>query len=372
MGAADAVEGESLLGASDAHGGASRRDRVRVGTRVAAALASLALVLLVVGTDVETARSSTRGLASRAGLGKAKSDTAPTTAIPAIPHVGTKEGGPLPDVDPLVTFNTPSCLKTRAALAKTTNHDGDVVVIPELKAVYVDIVKAASESIRSALEERFHASWTQDYGQFKHPVLGRPQRSTTSYLSEDVLANYTFFTFVRDPITRFRSSYAQAICRERCTLCAVRGEDTMYTPTIPEITSFLQGRLMHFYRDVALGETRADEISLQDAWVDEHFESQILRLSGATKSGQPVPIHFIGRVETLDHDWARLMDHLGVKEGDSRRAPFEKKEHACDIPTRGEVVAAQRATAPSVEEKVSVASLYHDDFSCLGYHKPKV
>ena len=81
-------------------------------------------------------------------------------------------------------------------------------MIPELKAVYVDIVKAASESIRSALEERFHASWTQDFGQFAHPVLGRPQRSTTSYLTPDVLANYTFFTFVRDPRTRFRSAYA--------------------------------------------------------------------------------------------------------------------------------------------------------------------
>jgi hypothetical protein len=146
----------------------------------------------------------------------------------------------------------------------------------------------------------------------------------------------------------------------------------MYTPTIPEITAFLQGRLMHFYRDVALGETRADEISLTEAWVDEHFESQILRLSGATRDGDPVPMHFIGRVETLDHDWSRLMDHLGVSYQDPRRAKIETKEHACDIPTRGAVVAKQRLTPATVEEKVSVASLYHDDFECLGYHKPKV
>ena len=37
-----------------------------------------------------------------------------------------------------------------------------------------------------------------------------------------------------------------------------------------------------------------------------------------------------------------------------------------------EVVAKQRATPPGVVEKVAVASLYHDDFTCLGYHKPKV
>ena len=113
----------------------------------------------------------------------------------------------------------------------------DVVVIPELRAVYVDIVKAASESIRSALEDNFHASWSADLGQYKHPVTGRPQRSSTSYLTDDVLANYTFFTFVRDPNTRFRSSYEQAICRERCTLCTPRGAGTMYTPTIAEITA---------------------------------------------------------------------------------------------------------------------------------------
>jgi hypothetical protein len=375
MGAsAAAVEGESLLGGGDAGGVSTRMDKTRgVGARVAAALAALALVALALGADVSPGNvGSAWEVRTWPGLGASPGGDASTLASTSIPHTPTKEGGPLPDVDPLVTFNTPSCLKTRTALARTTNHDGDVVVIPELKAVYVDIVKAASESIRSALEEKFHASWTQDYGQFKHPVLGRPQRSTTSYLTDDVLANYTFFTFVRDPITRFRSSYAQAICRERCTLCAVRGERDMYTPKIPEITAFLQGRLMHFYRDVALGETLADEISLQDAWVDEHFESQILRLSGATRHGTPTPIHFIGRVETLDHDWGRLMDHLGVKEGDKRRAPPGLKEHACDIPTRGEVVAKQRATPPGVVEKVAVASLYHDDFTCLGYHKPKV
>ena len=351
-----------------------RGDRVRLGARGAAALAALALVALAVGVDVSVGASgSARGVRRWSTLGAAAGEGGDTAgATMWIAHVSREEGGPLPDVDPLVTFNTPRCMKTRASLARTTNHDGDVVVIPELKAVYVDIVKAASESIRSALEERFHASWTQDFGQFAHPVLGRPQRSSTSYLSRDVLANYTFFTFVRDPATRFRSAYSQAMCRERCTLCAVRGEDRMYTPTIQEITAFLQGRLMRFYRDLALGEIRSDELSLTDAWVDEHFESQILRLSGATRDGNAVPMHFIGRVETLDHDWARLMDHLGVKDSDPRRGPIETKEHACDIPTRGAVVAAQRAEPATVEEKVSVASLYHDDFECLGYHKPKV
>lgn len=348
-------EADSLLGAMDDRA-MSRGVRARASAYAGVACLGLFVVVALVGGFAGSdGFASGLGAAVAAARGSQAANPAPTP----------------PAIDPLVTFNSQQCRETRAALAEVTNHDGDIVIIPELKAVYVDIVKAASESIRSALEEKFHASWTQDYGQFAHPVLGRPQRSTTSYLTSDFIANYTFFTFVRDPNTRFRSSYAQAICRERCTLCAVRGKEKMYTPTIPEITAFLQGRLMHFYRDLTLGRKRADEISLQEAWVDEHFESQILRLSGSTFEGKPVPINFIGRVENFEHDWARLMDHLGVKDEKRREAPGTI-EHSCDIPARGKVVAQQRASRVTTQEKVAVASLYHDDFVCLGYHKPKV
>ena len=77
--------------------------------------------------------------------------------------------------------------------------------------------------------------------------------------------------------------------------------------------------------------------------MDEHFESQILRLSGSTFEGKPVPINFIGRVENFEHDWARLMDHLGVKDEKRREAPGTI-EHSCDIPARGKVV---RGSAPA-------------------------
>ena len=39
------------------------------------------------------------------------------------------------------------------------------------------------------------------------------------------------------------------------------------------------------------------------------------------RNGLPIPIQFIGRVETLNHDWARLLDHLGVKELEKRVPP---------------------------------------------------
>ena len=78
------------------------------------------------------------------------------------------------------------------------------------------------------------------------------------------------------------------------------------------------------------------------------------------------------RVESFEHDWARLMDHLGVKEGDPRRVTPGHQEHSCDIPERGKVVQRQRESPVTTLEKVAVAALYHDDFECLGYHKPNI
>ena len=86
---------------------------------------------------------------------------------------------------------------------------------------------------------------------------------------------------------------------------------------------------------------------------------------------QLVPLH-IGRVENFEHDWAALMGHLGVAEGDARRLPPARREHACDIPARGAVVRRQRAAPVTTQEKVAVSSLYHDDFECLGYPKPRI
>ena len=112
MGAsAAAVEGESLLGGGDAGGVSTRMDKTRgVGARVAAALAALALVALALGADVSPGNvGSAWEVRTWPGLGASPGGDASTLASTSIPHTPTKEGGPLPDVDPLVTFNTPSC-----------------------------------------------------------------------------------------------------------------------------------------------------------------------------------------------------------------------------------------------------------------------
>ena len=85
-------------------------DRVRVGARVAAALAALALVALAVGVDVSVGASGSARAAGRwPALGAATGARRRRGGRRGVQetHVSRSEGGPLPDVDPLVTFNTP-------------------------------------------------------------------------------------------------------------------------------------------------------------------------------------------------------------------------------------------------------------------------
>ena len=83
---------------------------------------------------------------------------------------------------------------------------------------------------------------------------------------------------------------------------------------------------------------------LNNPWLDEHFESMITRLSGVTHRGTRVPIHFIGRIESLDRDWNRLLDALNVNLNHPARKPLAHVEHECAVPERANVISKPRAT----------------------------
>ena len=53
-------------------------------------------------------------------------------------------------------------------------------------------------------------------------------------------------------------------------------------------------------------------------------------------------MHFIGRTESLDEDWNRLMDELGVEPSHPVRAPLKHVEHECAISERERHLKAQR------------------------------
>lgn len=106
----------------------------------------------------------------------------------------------------------------------------------------------------------------------------------------------------------------------------------------------------------------------EDLWIDEHAESQMFRMTAVGPDGvTPVPMHFVGRVETMEADWTRLMDALGVTDARRRASPGHE-EAPCDRAlTRGLVVESQRATPLRDLERKALASVYKDDFECFGY-----
>lgn len=180
-------------------------------------------------------------------------------------HAGTLFTG-----DATSTFADNGCRPRLMRMSRGMRHSGDVVVIPEFKAVYVVMVKSASESIRTKLRDDFGVNWKQPIpGSLgRNPAPGLRQKS--HLLTPEIIRDYTFFTFVRNPATRFRSSYAQAMCLDdaaagsppKCRLCrkaelAVTnpedvprrymgalqpGAENVYTPTLEEFAGALLRR----------------------------------------------------------------------------------------------------------------------------------
>jgi hypothetical protein len=95
--------------------------------------------------------------------------------------------------------------------------------------------------------------------------------------------DYFWFAFVRNPVSRFPSSYAQANVGQR---------------RIPAMIT----------KEHALGVLRRmAELALVP---DIHLQTQVHSLSSLTASGNMLALRFIGRVESLSADWTALLSAL--------------------------------------------------------------
>lgn len=253
-----------------------------------------------------------------------------------------------PLLQTLATYDSPGCRKGRELVCVWEPTPTDVVIIPALKAVYVDNVKAASEAIRDHLKDTVNASWSDNHGQ-------EGLRTTTMDLTAEQRETYKFFSFVRDPYSRYRSSYEQALCRPECFMCHSLSGDSLYTPSINKMSAFLMSNVV--------GSVHKSSGSWQDHYPDEHFQTQMSRLC-------KVPMHFIGRVETFNEDWTKLMGLLGVDKESPVYSPPGVKEHVCATgEERKKFIEQQRNLPVSITERLAVNSLYERDFECLGYQK---
>lgn len=224
----------------------------------------------------------------------------------------------------------------------------ELVVSARWRFAYVVVRKSASMAILGALEVLFGATrqWcTQRCGKIGACYSLRPQlRCTTMALSATELRSYFFFSFVRNPMERWFSQYAQA---------HVIWRTTNSTPSFARARATL----------LELGER---------AFVSEHhLQTQTHSLTSTTHMGTTTPMHFIGRTESLERDWERVVREIwrrnDVVDFATRAVePLGMVGH--HEQQRDQFVAKLEALRSDESLRTLIREVYTQDFVCFGYN----
>lgn len=221
----------------------------------------------------------------------------------------------------------------------------EIVVVHELRMVYVEVRKSASSTIRSALHKYYRAGYDTCGGTtVSDQCKGVHARCTSECLSGKQLQDYFFFSFVRDPTERFYSSLKEAMVGQ--------GMNTL--------TKSIAMNLLHSTLD-------------RDCHFDQHLESQAAALSTrlAPKAGNSsfeLELDFIGRVEHLQEDMAEALRQGEAKAG----VPFDagrRQQLINHMAGRANTGSALKDVALSVrdEELDDLArEVYAQDVACFG------
>lgn len=225
----------------------------------------------------------------------------------------------------------------------------ELVVSLRWRFAYIVVRKSASTAILEALERLFGATWQwcmQRCGKIGACYSLRPAapRCTTMALNAAELRTLFFFSFVRNPAERWFSQYAQAHVIWRATNS---------TPSLERA----RGTLLE------LGER---------AFVSEHhLQTQTHSLTSTTHMGTTTPMHFIGRVETLERDWERVVREIwrrnDVADFATRAVePLGIVRH--HEQQRDQFVAKLAALRGDASLRALIREVYTQDFVCFGYN----
>ena len=171
----------------------------------------------------------------------------------------------------------------------------DAIILPQAKLLYIPITKVANRSIKAALADHaglpyndpHEADWQ------KVPLTAVPHHT-----------DHLRFTFIRNPLDRLLSCYAQKI--------------VLYARQLQLPILFWQyGNL--FTADMSFADFVRAVASIPDPQADRHFLSQhhFIYHDGACL------VDFIGRFEQLPHDW----NHLRQKVGLGKLAHYNPSSH---------------------------------------------
>lgn len=244
-------------------------------------------------------------------------------------------------------------------------HKVDIVISQKHKLVYIDIVKAASSTIRSRLRRVLKAGWGLDDLSIG---CAASSRMTTACLDSKELAEkgYVVFSFVRSPYQKYLSGIEQVKHQEVMrTKRGQKNQELMVRVQRRSLNKFDEQRLaqselgLNNRNIIASQKFRWEQAHMHpttDSWSpysNEHLQSNMWRLKGLDKRGKPLKVDFIGQVENFDDDWQALVYELArlghinqgeamellepMKEGNSRprvstEMPAMWKKDICNMP----------------------------------------
>lgn len=213
----------------------------------------------------------------------------------------------------------------------------EIVVNHKYKFVYVEVRKAASTSIRRFLKQAFDADFYHGCAATNECLIFN-KRCSSLCLNKQILQDYFFFTFVRNPANRFLAAYKQ-----------LRGHkkriESNYTKDMREV--LLQ---LLFNHNTA----------------DEHIQTQSFALSATVihaDSGFQIPLDFIGRVENIQSDWPRLLAAIEAHTNKSLPNLPQLKHELQELESE-----RKRIEDAATDAVMKLATLtYAQDYVCLGY-----
>lgn len=169
------------------------------------------------------------------------------------------------------------------------------ILLAPWRAVYVDIAKVASSSIKATLAALLGLD-----GADRNPhEVDFPRPPAAEPTDGRVFPGLYSFAFVRNPWDRLVSCYRDKI----------RGE-------VDDFTGFAESGVAHclahygvFSADMTFTDFVHAVVAIEDAEADEHFRSQAHSL---TDPAGALAVDFVGRFENLDSDFARVVRTIGL------------------------------------------------------------
>lgn len=214
-----------------------------------------------------------------------------------------------------------------------------VLVLDDLNAAYLPIPKVASTTLRRLLGEHqiktCHPELRSLPAEVRLAAIEQKiRRSLQPGACRQLAQRHLVFAFVRHPLTRLHSCYV-----DKVRLAAEKGKRfTLGRYGVRQEMDFPE-----FVRHVA---------AIPDSRSEQHFRSQSCWLYDG---GKPL-VGFLGKLESLDEDWADLQQRIALPPIPGRRRASGAVSALPGLPM-------DRATA-----EVAVAR-YQQDIDLLGYRE---